>query len=182
MHPVDLRSDLLLLDQPRADDAETIVAELREPEIERVLTTPWPYERRHADDFIGRHVPDGWAAEREFTWALRRPGTPELAGVIGLRAERPDLGFWTARSHRGLGLTAEAVRLVADWWFTRDARTLAWECVVGNAGSLGVARAAGFRFTGERASTAPYRDGTHPTSWHALLEPGPRHRHDGWPV
>lgn len=184
MRPVDLRSELLVLDQPRAADAPLVVEELREPEIERVLTTPWPYGRRHADGFIERLVPEGWASERELTWALRVPGLDGpagFAGMLGLRTERPDIGFWTVRAHRGRGLTAEAVRLVADWWFARDERPLEWECVVGNAGSAGVARAVGFRYTGERASSAPHRDGTHPLSWHGVLLPGPRRRHAGWP-
>lgn len=185
MEPVDLRSERLLLDQPRPEDASLIVEELREPEIEHVLTTPWPYERHHAESFIERVVPQGWESEREFTWALRATGIDGpagFAGMIGLRTERPDLGYWTVRAHRGRGLAAEAVRLVADWWFARDERPLAWECVIGNAGSVGVARAVGFRYTGERPATAAYRDGSHPLSWHGVLDPGPRRRHEGWPA
>ncbi len=182
MHPVVLRSDRVLLDQPRPDDAAAMVVALNRPEIERVLTTPWPYGPEHADDFIGRHVPDGWRTELECTWALRAPGSDALAGVIGLRVERPDLGYWTMPDSRGRGLTAEAVRLVADWWFARGGAALAWECVAGNVASLGVARAAGFRYTGEAPSHGPYRDGSHPLSWHGVLEPGPRRRHDGWPA
>lgn len=182
MEPEPLRSELLLLDQPRIGDAAAMVAALNRPEIERVLTTPWPYRSEHAADFIRRYVPDGWSSGREFTWALRAPGSAELAGVIGLRAERPDLGYWTVPAFRGRGLTVEAVRLVADWWFSRGGAALAWECVAGNVASLGVARAGGFRFTGEAPSHGPYRDGAHPISWHGVLDPGPRRRHDGWPA
>jgi RimJ/RimL family protein N-acetyltransferase len=186
MQPVQLRSERLLLDQLVLEDAPRVVEELRRPEIEHVLTTPWPYEPRHAEGFIGEVVPTGWATDAEYTWALRDRGVEHdgaLAGVIGIRTARGDIGFWTAEAHRGRGLTAEAVRLVADWWFAQHPeRPIVWECLVGNLGSMGVARAAGFRFTGTGPSAIPYRDGRHPDSWRGVLEPGPRRRHEGWPA
>jgi RimJ/RimL family protein N-acetyltransferase len=60
---------------------------------------------------------------------------------------------------------------------------VAWECVVGNAASVSVARKAGFTFTGERPTALTFRDGTHPLAWHGVLRADePRVERPGWPA
>jgi RimJ/RimL family protein N-acetyltransferase len=77
---------------------------------------------------------------------------------------------------------AEAVTTVADYLFVQLGRAeVRWECVVGNYASAAVARATGFRFTGERPAELTFRDGTHPMAWHGELPSTDRERKHGWP-
>lgn len=182
MIPVDLRSPRLRLDQPGPADIDLIAEYCVDPLFERYLTTPWPYERKDAEFFVGDFVPRGWATGAEFTWAMRASGV--FVGVIGVRTERQDVGFWLGAPFRGLGYMSEALDAVADLAFTRlgfDA--LRWECLVGNTASAATARAVGFAYTGEAPARVPARDGSAPPAWHGILRPGDaRSRTAGWPI
>ncbi|RRJ87068.1 N-acetyltransferase [Gulosibacter macacae] len=171
MHPVDFRTDRLVLDQLTIDDAERVAATCSQPIFERFMTTPWPYERAHAEGFITEVVPLNWAEEAEATWAIRLAdaslGSPaeRLAGVIGVMAPSMDVGCWLAEGFRGHGIMTEAVPVVARW--ALDTRfggvtELYWQCVAGNHASAAVARRAGFRFVGWQPARHPNRDGAHP--------------------
>lgn len=178
--PVTLTTERLVLDQPTSADVDVIARHCADPLFERYLTTPWPYTRDHAVAFIDGYVVDGWASDREYTWALRHAG--ELVGIIGYRTERGDIGFWVGAPHRGRGYMPEAVGGVADWLFTRSVASIDWFCLVGNLASAAVARRAGFTFTGEQRSPHAHRDGADHAVWHGVLtatdsrEPKP-----GWP-
>jgi RimJ/RimL family protein N-acetyltransferase len=183
MRPVTLATARLVLDQPSESDIDDITRYCRDPLFETCLTTPWPYERRHAEGFVRDMAPSGWAADAEYTWALRRREGGPLFGVIGWRAERSDVGFWLGADHRRQGFMAEALSGLVEWLFARDVPVIRWECLVGNAASAATARSAGFRYTGEAPVDAPARDGSRPPGWHAELTPiGPRMPRPGWPI
>ena len=179
-----LRTERLWLDSPVLSDRFAVAEYCRDPLFETLMTLPWPYELRHADFFLYRAVPSGWLSGDELTWALRTSEEGPLIGVIGWRRELGDIGFWLGAPHRGRGLMTEAVIAVTDWLATELGLTeIAWECVVGNAASVSVARKSGFEFAGERPTTLTFRDGTHPHSWHGVLRmASPRVEHSGWPV
>ena len=183
MHPIVLETERLWLDQPRSDDRERIVEYCRDPLFEKFMTLPWPYKQQHADFFVNDLVPRGWANGSELTWGLRAAPDSPLLGSIGWRAERGDIGYWMGAPHRGTGLMTEAVGAVVDWLFAEHGvKAIAWECVVGNAASVSVARKSGFRFTGERPTELTFRDGSHPASWHGiLLASDDREPKSGWP-
>lgn len=169
MIPVALRTPRLLLNQPTAADLDRIVEYCRDPVFETTMTLPWPYERRHAEFFVERVVPQGWTDDREYTWALRTGAGEPLLGVIGYRAEAHDVGYWLGAPHRGRGFMTEALTAVTDWLFGRGVRRITWECVVGNTASAAVARRAGFGYTGTGPSGVAFRDGSHPPAWHGEL-------------
>jgi len=183
MRPVPLRTPRLRLDQPAASDRDLIVEYCRDPLFESFMTLPWPYEPRHADFFIEDLAPKGWATDGEYTWALRKHEGGPLLGVIGARAARNDVGYWLGAPHRGNGYMTEALGAVIAWLFDHGWGSIAWECVVGNRASAAVARAAGFRFAGERPTDLEFRDGTHPPAWHGVLaRDDSREPQDGWPA
>jgi RimJ/RimL family protein N-acetyltransferase len=183
MIPVMLRTERLVLDQPADRDAPLITEYCQDPLFEHYLTTPWPYEERHSRGFVTEHVPEGWANESEFTWAIRAERSAPLLGVVSHRTARSDIGFWLGAPHRGHGFMPEAVNAVLDWAFARGAGRIEWECIAGNTASATVARKCGFRFTGAAPGSHPGRDGEHPLAWHGGLAAGEdRTEKDGWPT
>lgn len=207
MRAVTLRTERLVLDLPLPGDAALVAEYCQDPLFEKVLTTPWPYTRRHAEFFLGTIVPKGWDSGDELTWAIRSstpvpqaslvpllgaPAGAPLLGVIGWKRGLGDIGFWLGAPNRGKGYMTEAVAAVCSWLFDElGVASIGWECVVGNAASASVARKSGFSYTGEFESSLPFRDGQSPPSWHGTLRKpsvGPhgssttRPPRPGWPA
>lgn len=181
MKPFELRTARLLLDQPNAEDVDAITEYCQDPVFERFLSTPWPYRRSDAEKFVEKVVPNGWADDLEYTWAIRLDG--RFLGPIGIRVRRRDIGFWLGAPFRGNGYMPEAVTAVLDWAFSVSRSDVLWECYLGNAASVAVARKTGFTFRGEGTALVPDRDGTFPQALKGTIsmtdtrEPKP-----GWPT
>ncbi|CAN5279165.1 GNAT family N-acetyltransferase [soil metagenome] len=181
MIPVTLTTERLVLDQPTLADVSLMAEYCADPLFETTMNTPWPYERKHAVQFIESLVPMGWEDEREYTWALRADG--DFLGVIGYREASRDIGYWLGAPHRGLGYMTEAATAVVEWLFSRGKTEVEWECVPGNTASAGVARKLGFTFSGTGPSAFTNRDGSPALAWHATLgSADDRAVKDGWPL
>jgi len=182
MRPVELRTGRLVLDQPTIDDAELITEYCNDDAFAgQSMTTPWPYELKHAVGFVTELVPEWWRTDAEYTWAIRQGAV--LLGVISFRAAGHDIGYWMGAPHRGKGYITEAVTAVLDWVFANGVPEVVWETVVGNASSAAVARRAGFSFSGIRASNFTARDGSHPSAWQGVIAAGDsRDPKPGWPA
>jgi RimJ/RimL family protein N-acetyltransferase len=163
-----LSSPLVRLDLPTRADTPAITAACADPDIQRWTTVPSPYRPQDAQAFVDALVGPGWASGRECTWAIRRPTSTWLEGVVSFRAEHRDLGFWLAPSARGLGLMSAAVDLVVEWAFASGHEDVYWECFLGNRASAGVAQRAGFAYTGTAPGLIPGRDGERVTCWTGL--------------
>jgi RimJ/RimL family protein N-acetyltransferase len=181
MKPVTLTSARLLLDQPTLADVDLVAESCQDPIFERFMLTPWPYERSDAETFVGTVVPQGWADDVEYTWALRHSGL--FLGLIGYRTRDSDIGYWLGVPHRGHGFMPEALAAVTDWVFERSDRSIRWECVPGNFASVSVARSGGFTWLGEGASLYPDRGGQPAVAWRGILSPSDsRDPKPGWPA
>jgi RimJ/RimL family protein N-acetyltransferase len=180
MKPVTLRTERLVLDQPTPADIDLVAEYCQDPLFERYMLTPWPYERHHAEDFITTRVPEWWANDEEFTWAVRHDDT--FVGMVGFRAAARDIGYWMGAPHRGNGFMPEAVGAVLDWAFARDDGDVTWECVPGNLASATVARKSGFRYAGEGTSLYANRDRGHLVAWQGTISKSEsREPKPGWP-
>jgi RimJ/RimL family protein N-acetyltransferase len=113
----------VLLRPWRTDDVDAVTAACQDPEIQRWTQVPVPYERTHAEGFVGGIAEQTRAAGGAlFAVELRDGGA--LAGSIGLFPPHDgvgEIGYWTVPEHRGCGLTAEAVRVMSGWAFTDHA-------------------------------------------------------------
>ncbi|WP_267245198.1 GNAT family N-acetyltransferase [Streptomyces sp. PR69] len=175
MEPITLTTRRLLLRSFTPEDAEAVYQACQDPDIQRWTTVPSPYTRRHAEEFTGQMVPDGWQTGTMCTFAMlpREGGT--LMGSIGVTLRTLsgtwEVGFWTAKEHRGRGMTAEALGAVAHWTFTRlKATRLEWRAEVGNAGSRAVAERAGFSHEGTLRAALMNKD-TLRDAWIGALLP-----------
>jgi hypothetical protein len=70
MKPVTFHTARLVLDQPTLNDVDLITEYCNEDAFSgQSMTTPWPYERKHAVGFVTELVPRWWDADAEYTWA-----------------------------------------------------------------------------------------------------------------
>ncbi|WP_419950527.1 GNAT family N-acetyltransferase [Candidatus Palauibacter sp.] len=113
----EIRTERLLLRPHRLEDVDDIFEFARDPQWGRYLTTPMPYLREHAVEFVEDRIltsRDLWPA-----WALVLDG--RVVGGIGIEIDveyaTGALGYSIAKEHWGRGLTVEAARAVIDWAF-----------------------------------------------------------------
>lgn len=182
MQPFVLESSRVRLEVPRTADTVAIHDACQDVQVQKFTTVPIPYAFKDAQFFVSQVVDRGWTTGREYTWGLREPGSSLLVGMISIRMMHHDIGFWSAPGARGRGLMTESVGLVADWAFDEGIGDVKWEGYVGNTASAGVARRAGFTFTGTGPGLQPDRDRGHPPCWKARLRADDdRTPKDGWP-
>ncbi|MFJ9713052.1 GNAT family N-acetyltransferase [Streptomyces sp. NPDC101234] len=151
MEPVTLTTPRLILRAVGPQDTEAVYAAVQDPDIQRWTTIPSPYLPEHARGFTEQLVPDGWSEGSMFTFGIFLP-TGELAGMLALTMRSlgaAEVGFWTAKEHRGRGYTTEATLTAARWAFTQMAiDRVEWRAEVGNGASRAVAERAGFTIEG----------------------------------
>ncbi|MGI5450042.1 GNAT family N-acetyltransferase [Streptomyces sp. CA-243310] len=155
MEPTTLTTARLHLRPFVPADADEVFAAAQDPDVQRWTLVPSPYERVHADTFVGEICPTGWREGSGYGFAVRLGADGPLVAAIGVHVRVVDgengheIGFWATKEHRGNGYMTEALGAVARWAFTElGAPRLEWRAEVGNAGSRAVAEKAGFRFEG----------------------------------
>lgn len=179
MEPVELTDGSVRLRRHRDSDVDGIVEQCRDPESQRWTTIPVPYERRHAEEFLGQ-VGEGWRSDRFLlflAFAIADPATDEFLGTIDVRpdgAGAADVGFGLHPSARGRGVMTAALRLVADWALDPaylGVEVLRWRAFVGNWTSRRTAWRAGFTMEGTVRGGTVQR-GVRRDDWVASLRAG----------
>ncbi|REK85066.1 N-acetyltransferase [Streptomyces inhibens] len=179
MKPVTLTTERLVLRPFEPADAPAVHAACQEPDIPRWTSVPSPYGLQDAEQFVGTVVPEGWRDDTSYHLAVVTKTDGSLVGAMGLvrlaRLRTPErqaeLGYWTAKEHRGQGYTVEAARAVVHWAF-RDlgVERMEWHAEAGNEGSRAVARKVGFRMEGTLRAKL-LRQGTRRDVWIGSLLP-----------
>lgn len=157
MEPITLTTDRLLLRPFAPGDADEVYTACQDPDIQRWTVVPSPYSRADAELFTRQLSPGGWQDDSMYNFAVVPRDGGALAGALGInRRSLPgtyEVGFWTARDHRGRGYMTEAVRCAAQWTFgTLGGDRLEWRAETGNVPSRAVALRAGFRMEGDQRS------------------------------
>src|SRR3954447_26713398 len=128
-----LTDGVVTLRAHRPDDVDAVVAQCRDPLMQRWTTVPVPYERSHAEE---------WLVSREHEW---RQGTflafaVETDGLFcGSVDLRPDgergasVGYGLGPWARGRGVLDRALRMLLPWGFEAlDLEVVHWQAVAGN--------------------------------------------------
>lgn len=179
MEPLTLTTERLELRPFAPRDADAVLRACQDADIQRWTTIPSPYRREHAEGFVNDICPRGWEGGTLLNFGTFTRQGGELVSSLGLyrtnasRTEdrRAEVGFWTAREHRGRGYTTEAVLAVARWAFTDlGIERLEWLAEVGNVGSRAVAQKAGFVMEGALRSRIVSR-GVRRDAWVGALLP-----------
>ncbi|GES34078.1 acetyltransferase [Streptomyces angustmyceticus] len=179
MEPVTLTTERLVLRPFEPCDAPAVHAACQDPGIPRWTSVPSPYGVGDAERFVGTVVPESWRDDTAYHFAVVSRADGSLVGATGLvrldRLHTPErqaeLGYWTAREHRGRGCAVEAAGAVLRWAFRElGVERLEWHAEAGNEGSRAVARRLGFRMEGTlRAQLV--RGGTRRDVWIGSLLP-----------
>ncbi|MDX3119048.1 GNAT family N-acetyltransferase [Streptomyces scabiei] len=171
--PLTLTSARLVLRPLDPRDTDAVHTAAQDPDVQRWTTIPSPYLYEHARSFIELLAPEGWATDSMFTFGVFLPDGP-LTGVLSLTMRAPgtaEVGFWTAKEHRGHGYTTEATLTAARWAFTGlGIDRVEWRAEVGNEASRAVAENAGFTLEGTLRSAIDNR-GVRRDCWLAALLP-----------
>jgi RimJ/RimL family protein N-acetyltransferase len=179
MEPVTITTERLLLRPFGPKDVNDIHRACQDPDIQRWTAIPSPYERHHAEKFVGEISPNGWRDETLLNFGVFTRDGGELVSSVGLvrlgalRSEerQAEIGYWTAKEQRGRGYTAESVRAVAHWAFTEvGVERLEWYAEAGNTGSRAVAVKAGFVVEGTLRSRVVH-GGVRRDAWIGSLLP-----------
>jgi RimJ/RimL family protein N-acetyltransferase len=176
MDPVELSDDRLLLRLPVRTDVDDITLACQDPELQRWIPVPVPYERVHGEQWVD-DTRSSWRADRELRWVIvARDGSLRgPVGAIGLHARDAtmrEVGFWMAPWARGRGIMTDAVRLACRWGFDElGLGRIEWWANVGNHASRRVAQKVGFTMEGTVRARLLHR-GERVDGWCGGLLPG----------
>lgn len=172
----ELSDGVVSLRQHRQDDVAAMVQMCRDPEMVRWTSAPQPYRREHAEAFVHRIVPRGWAHHDHRGWAIEAvddDGAARFAGNVDVRGGPvADVGFALHPWARGRGVMHRALRLATRWCFDEaQVAVVHWRAHVGNAASRRAAWRAGFTFDGTTRALLHER-GRLVDAWVGHLLPG----------
>jgi len=145
-----LSDGVVVLRPWKLDDAPTLMAACREPDISHWFGLPSPYGFGHAMAWIG-DAEAAWGDGRNAHLAVDDATTGKVVGAIGLlgvdpRESQGHFSYWVSGAQRRRGVARRALSLLAAW--ARDdlgLERLEVAAAVGNVGGQRVAEAAGFR-------------------------------------
>ena len=115
-----LTDGVILVRPPVEPDASSIFAACQDPEVSRFTSLPAPYEWHHAADWIAG-APEAWRSRTSAPMVVVDAKTGDLLGACGLiemKEDQAEIGYWVKRQTRGRGIATRAVLLVTHWGLT----------------------------------------------------------------
>lgn len=145
----ELRTQRLHLRPFNIDDVDRIALFMSDFDVSKWLArVPHPYEHEHAINWVAQNATPKPADETGFVLD-RGDG---LIGGIGFRLDEgtPDIGYWLAKPHWGMGLMSEAAEAVIEWLFeVTDHDQIGSGVFEGNDASLRIQEKLGFEIAGQ---------------------------------
>ena len=163
MEEVELADDRLYVRPWRLGDAAAVYEACQDPEIQRWTSVPSPYQREHAESYVGEIGPTAWRSGTGAIFGVFDLVSGRLLAATGVHhiserdvpaGGRAELGYWCAAWARGKGVMTDASRLVCEWAFADPAAgglglaRIDWYAEVGNLASRRVAEKLGFTIEG----------------------------------
>jgi RimJ/RimL family protein N-acetyltransferase len=112
-----LTDGVVALRAHRPEDADQLVAALRDPDIVRWTRVPADYSYADFHDYLSaveEHLAQGESLSLLVVDADDHDRVLGSCGLHGLTSGRPDIGYWVARDARGRGVAPRAARLLRD--------------------------------------------------------------------
>lgn len=144
-----LTDGVVTLRAHRPSDVDGVLAQGRDPLMQRWTSVPIPYHPHHAVAWLQGRRRD-WESGNRLSFAIEHQG--RFAGTVGLRPEGPgaaEIGYGLGPWARGRGLMGRALRLILAWGFRElGLEVVHWRAAAGNWPSRRTAWAVGFRVEG----------------------------------
>ncbi|WP_432479234.1 GNAT family N-acetyltransferase [Nocardioides sp. GXQ0305] len=165
-------------------DVPRIVQQCRDPESVAWTTVPTPYGEDDAAEWLGTVVPQGWARDTTYCFAVEHAG--RFAGSVDLRMRgggEAEVGFGLHPEARGQAVMRRALDLLLDWGFDQcGVAVVMWRAFVGNWASRRTAWSLGFTFGPTVPDLLPHR-GERRDGWTGWIGAGdPRRPREPWLV
>lgn len=163
--------------RPWADgDASAVLAAYQDPATQRWHARTLTGEQEARELLTGWRR--GWSEETGASWAVVGRGDEVLGRIavcgMNLHEAVAGIAYWTSPRARGRGVAPRAVRAVTRWAVEEVGfHRLELQHSTRNEASCRVARKAGFRTEGTRASAALHEDGWHDMHVHVVLGTDP---------
>ncbi|MFC1419257.1 GNAT family N-acetyltransferase [Streptacidiphilus cavernicola] len=177
MEPVNLQTDRLTLRALGEEDIPAVHLACQDEQLQRYVPVPSPYLYEHAESFVREASPAGWREETMLNLGAFTRDGGDLVSSVGIALRQPraeavaEVGYWTAKQHRGNGYTTEAVIALCRWGFAElGLQRIEWLAITGNDSSWAVAERAGFTLEGTLRSRLLHR-GERQDAWIGSLLP-----------
>ncbi len=104
----------------RVSDTDEVTEACQDPAIQRWTTVPVPYQRSHAEGFVGTLAPEQWAARTGALFCIAASHDDRVIGSCGLvDIGREDMvaevGYWVAPAARAAGVATRALERLSAW-------------------------------------------------------------------
>lgn len=120
----------------------------QDPELQRFIRVPSPYQLEHAAFFVEQQAVGAWDRGQRAEFVAEDAAAGTRLGRVGLglhEADAAEVGYWVDPRARGRGVATDAVRAACQWAFTElGVQVIEWRCEVGNSASRRVAEKTGF--------------------------------------
>jgi RimJ/RimL family protein N-acetyltransferase len=174
LEPTEITAGRLHLRPWQPEDAVAVAEICQDPELQRWTTVPTPYRLEHAEEYVSRISPDGWAGGTAAHFAVLDAVDARVLASVSLMDVADggaEIGYWCAAAERGRGVVSEAVGAVCRWGFgALGLQRITWLAHVGNDASRRVAEKTGFVVEGTLRQYLPQR-GERQDAWIAGLLP-----------
>ncbi len=103
--------------RPTPEDAPTVHAHFQDKDIAwNLARAPWPYALEDAQNWIVAAA-DAASEGREFAFVLHHKahGLIGSAGMVHIKDDIWEIGYWIAKPYWGQGYVTEAARGLMDW-------------------------------------------------------------------
>lgn len=117
VEPVELKTERLLLRPWRLTDVDDVLEFAADPEYARYTTTPQPYTRRDAEEWVARCVLASFETAPYFAIVNGERVVGAISLTVNLQQLMAVLHYGLARSHWGQGLMVEAASALVSWAF-----------------------------------------------------------------
>ncbi len=145
-----IATDRLLLRAPRPSDAGPMTLYAGDNRVSNMTTSiPHPYSQQMAETFIeqiaaGSHREDVWVMDAS------NHGGSEFIGIIGLKREEAEIGYWVGPPFWSTGYASEALAgVISHLLQDRKLPEISASVFFDNPASQQVLRKAGFAETGQ---------------------------------
>ncbi len=167
-----IATNRLLLRAPRPSDAGPLTLYAGDKRVSNMTTSiPHPYSQQMAETFIeqiaaGTHREDVWVLDAS------NHGGAEFIGIIGLKRDISEIGYWVGPPFWSTGYASEALAGVLSHLFEdRELPEVSAAVFFDNPASQQVLRKAGFQETGNTWLHSVARETEVPAITFRLLKP-----------